>query len=111
MRALITSLCLVCLLFLNGISITARNSTPKRQKANVAQKAASSSKRNSKTERSEKQQEAKQRALIKKNPRLAALFNSGEEKEMDRFDQPREAVEWYLQKRLPKGARELPVER
>lgn len=109
MRAFFTSLCLVCVLLLNGLTIIARTSTPK--KSNVAQKTTTSSKHTAKTNRREKQEAAKQRALIKKNPRLASVFTPGEEKEMDRFDQPREALEWYLQKRLPKGARELPVER
>ena len=31
--------------------------------------------------------------------------------ENERFDQPAEASKWYLEKRLPKGAKELPLER
>ena len=111
MRVFITSLCLVCVMLLNGVTIIARNSTPKQPQTKAAQKVDRSSRRTTKAERSEKQKEAKQRELIKKNPRLGALFTPGEEKEMDRFDQPREAIEFYLQKRLPRGERELPVER
>jgi len=34
-----------------------------------------------------------------------------EHKPGERFDQPAEAMRWYLQKRLPRGEKELPVER
>src|SRR5215207_1518190 len=56
---------------------------------------------------------AEREALRKRNPRLAAfLGGEGEgEKEGERFDKPGEAAEWYLQKRLPKGEKHLPVER
>jgi len=110
MRACITSLLLVCALLVNGAAIIARSSNQKNQKPHIAQRARKSSKRTIDNERTSKQV-AKQRDLIKKNPRLARLFAGRDEMEIERTDQPREAIEWYLQKRLPRGARELPVER
>src|SRR6185369_16061925 len=51
------------------------------------------------------------RAAIKRNPRAAAIFKGEADLDGERFDQPQEALEWYLQKRLPKGEKVLPVER
>jgi hypothetical protein len=111
MRAFITSLLLVCALLLNGVTIIARKSTPKHEKPRIQKRISKSTRQTTENQRTSKQQVAKRRELIKKNPRVARLFARGEEKEIDRTDQPAEAIKWYLQKRLPRGARELPVER
>src|SRR6185436_8138555 len=68
-------------------------------------------KRESAKEKRESKELARRRELIKRNPRLGFLFKSDSETDVDRFDQPREALEWYLKKRLPKGEKQLPVER
>ena len=39
-----------------------------------------------------------------------SLFKKDED-DKERTDQPRESIEWYLQKRLPKGEKQLPIER
>lgn len=115
MRGLLTSLTLICTLLLNGVASFARdNKAPKQQpKSRVERKATKTSAHNRKasTERESRKEIAKRRALIKRNPRLASLFKGEENEEVLRSDQPREAVEWYLQKRLPKGEKNLPVER
>jgi hypothetical protein len=61
--------------------------------------------------RESRKEVAARRAAIKRNPRAAALFKEGSDIDAERFDQPREALEWYLQKRLPKGEKQLPIER
>src|SRR5215213_3879368 len=115
MRSFSTSLTLICMLLLNGAASLARNNPPKQPKARAERKSARSSTRNKETSRNSKRESrretAARRELIKRNPRLASLFRSESESEMDRFDQPREALEWYLQKRLPKGEKQLPIER
>src|SRR5262249_18146700 len=67
--------------------------------------------REARTKRESRKELATQRAAIKRNPRLATLFNGEKDLDGERTDQPREALEWYLQKRLPKGEKVLPVER
>ena len=116
MRTFITSLVLICVLLLNGFTSFARNNHPKGQKPRVERKKAKPASRQKQARREGKRESAKElarrRALTKKNPRLAAVFKGeGEGEELKRYDQPREAVEWYLQKRLPKGETQLPVER
>ncbi|HEY2964243.1 MAG TPA: Ig-like domain-containing protein [Pyrinomonadaceae bacterium] len=76
-----------------------KNSAPRKQLA--------------RSKRESRKEEAARQQLVKRNPRLASLFKPEAEAEadLDRFDQPREALEWYMQKRLPKGAKELPIER
>lgn len=114
MRALVTSLTLICMLLTNSVSTQARKGNPKRTKARTEQKAAKSSASQKQTAR-EKRESAREKAaqskLIKRNPRLASLFKGESEEGIDRFDQPREALEWYLKKRLPKGEKQLPIER
>jgi len=113
MNRLITSLTLICLLFINGVFAVTRTSKPRRQKSRVEQKESITTehKREARERRESRRELAARRALIKRSPRLAALFNGEEDLDGERFDQPREALEWYLQKRLPKGEKVLPVER
>ncbi len=119
MRTFITSLALICVLLLSGISSLARNNSPKGPKPGVQRKTerqtSKSSTRQKEAKREGKRESAResarQRALVKKNPRLAAVFKGESDNELERFDQPREALEWYLQKRLPKGEKQLPIER
>ena len=105
MNRLLASLFLICILLLNGVTSMAQRNHPKRQKQRVAQ----TSERKREEKRESRKELAAQRALIKRNPRLAALYD----KDLDeqRTDQPREALEWYLKKRLPKGEKVLPLER
>src|SRR5215216_1586383 len=106
MRGLLTSLTLICTLFLNGAASLARdNNHTRRQKSRIERK-------ETRTKRESRREIAKRRELIKRNPRLASLFKGDEpDSDVERFDQPREAIEWYLQKRLPKGEKQLPIER
>src|SRR6185369_4420139 len=96
MYRLLASLFLICMLLLTGVTSMAQRNRPKRQKQTESRVA-------------ERKELAARRALIKRNPRLAALY----EKDLDaeRTDQPREALEWYLKKRLPKGEKVLPLDR
>src|SRR5215216_5274717 len=106
MRGLLTSLTLICTLFLNGAASLARDTKHTRQQKSRVERKEARAKRESRREL------AKRRELIKRNPRLASLFKHDEpDSDLERFDQPREAIEWYLQKRLPKGEKQLPVER
>ncbi|HEX7773094.1 MAG TPA: hypothetical protein VF435_11780, partial [Pyrinomonadaceae bacterium] len=100
----ISSLTLICMLFLNGAVLLAANKKPKRQKSRVA-------KQEAREKRESRKEAAARRAAIKRNPRAAALFKGEEDLDGERFDQPREALEFYLQKRLPKGEKQLPIER
>ena len=115
MRSLITSMTLICIFLMNGVTSLAQSNHPK---ARVERKGSNSSprqkqastKRESRKAESRKEVAAR-RKLIKRNPRLASLFKGESEEEVLRSDQPREAIEWYLQKRLPKGEKQLPIER
>jgi hypothetical protein len=114
MRGFLTSLLLICTLLSNGVASIARgNKAPKQSKSRVERKASKTSERDreTRTKRESRRELAKRRELIKRNPRLASLFKGEENEEVLRSDQPREAIEWYLQKRLPKGEKHLPVER
>ncbi|HKG79518.1 MAG TPA: hypothetical protein VKA78_08865, partial [Pyrinomonadaceae bacterium] len=113
MRSLIASMTLICMLFLNGVTSLARNNPAKQSKARVERKASNSSTRikQARTKRESRRESAARRELIKRNPRFASLFTSEKEEDVERSDKPREAVEWYLQKRLPKGEKQLPIER
>jgi hypothetical protein len=113
MNRLIASLTLICMLFLNCVTTMARSNKPRRQKSRVERKEAGTSehKKEARTKSESRKELAARRALIKRNPRLATLFNGEEDLDGERFDQPREALEWYLQKRLPKGEKVLPIER
>ena len=111
---IITSLTLICILLLNGATLFAASKTPNRQKSRVERKGSNSSERakEAREKRESRKEAAARRAAIKRNPRAAAIFK-GESDDLDgeRFDKPGEALEWYLQKRLPKGEKQLPVER
>ncbi|HEX5887611.1 MAG TPA: Ig-like domain-containing protein [Pyrinomonadaceae bacterium] len=114
MRSLVTSLALICILVVNGVATQARKTNLKRTNSTTERKAPQSSaskKQTARAKRESAKEKAAQRALIKRNPRLASLFNGESEEEILRYDKPRESVEWYLQKRLPKGEKQLPVER
>lgn len=114
MHPLITSVILICVLILNGVTSLAHKNFPKQQKSRIDRTTAKTSKPRkevARRKRESRREKAAQLELVKRNPRLASLFKPEAEGEMDRFDQPREALEWYLQKRLPKGEKQLPVER
>jgi hypothetical protein len=113
MNRLTASLTLICMLFLNSAATLARSHKPKRQKSRVERKESSTPEREreARSKRVSRKELAAQRALVKRNPRLTALFNGEKDLDGERSDQPREALEWYLQKRLPKGEKVLPVER
>src|ERR1044072_6360556 len=106
MRGLLTSLTLICTLFLNGAASLGRDRNHTRpQKSRVERKEA-------REKRESRREIAKRRELIKRNPRLATLCKGDRpNSDPEPFNQPREAIEWYLQKRLPKGEKQLPVER
>src|SRR5215213_275933 len=101
---LITSLTLICLLLLNGATSLAASKHSQRQKSRVERKEA-------REKRESRKEAATRRELIKRNPRLGSLFKEDSNIDAERFDKPREALEWYLQKRLPKGEKQLPIER
>ena len=109
----ITSLTLICLLFVNTASSLAASKNPKRQKSRVERKSSKNSERakEARERRESRKEAAARRAAIKRNPRAAAIFKGESDLDGERFDQPREALEYYLQKRLPKGERQLPIER
>src|SRR6476661_8038509 len=99
MYRLLASLFLICMLLFNGVTSMAQRNHPKRQK----QKESRISERQREAKHESRKELAAKRALIKRNPRLAGLFNDEKDLDGQRTDQPREALEWYLQKRLPKG--------
>lgn len=111
---IIASLTLISMLFLNGAVSLAVNKNPRRQKSRVERKGSAGSER-AKEQAREKRESRKEavarRAAIKRNPRAAAIFKGEADLDGERFDQPAEALEWYLQKRLPKGEKQLPIER
>ena len=115
MRGLLTPLTLICVLLLNGVaSLGSNNNHPRQTKSRVerTESRKPSSERRERDKRESRRELAKRREAIKRNPRVATLFNGDEpESDVERTDQPREALEWYLQKRLPKGEKQLPVER
>ena len=113
MNRSVTSLTLICLLFVNGVVAATRTNNPKRQKSRVEQKESRTAehKREAREKRESRKELAARRALTKRNPRLGTLFQGEKDLDGERFDQPREALEWYLQKRLPKGEKVLPTER
>jgi len=113
MRNLITSLTLISLLFLNGSAALAgsRHSTQQKSRTQTKLRKSSKSTEQAREKRQSSKEAAARRELIKRNPRLVSLFKEGSDLDGERFDQPLEALEWYLQKRLPKGEKQLPVER
>jgi hypothetical protein len=111
---IITSLTLICMLFLNGAVSLAATKNPKRQKSRVERKGSASperAKEQAREKRESRKEAVARRAAIKRNPRAAAIFKGESDLDGERFDQPAEALEWYLQKRLPKGEKQLPIER
>lgn len=114
MRRLITSLTLICMLLANGMTSQARKNPPKQTKSRTERKAPKSSapqKQVARRERESAKDKAMRRELIKRNPRLKSLFKPEVDADNDRTDQPQEAMDFYLKKRLPKGEKVLPVER
>jgi hypothetical protein len=109
----ITSLTLICMLLLNGAASLAASKNPQRQKSRVERKSSNSSARanEAREKRESRKEAAARRAAVKRNPRVAGLVKEDSDIDAERFDQPREALEWYLQKRLPKGEKQLPIER
>src|SRR3569832_1101067 len=108
-----TALTLICMLFLSGVTSFGASKTPKRQKSRVERSSADTSARTkeAREKRESRKEAAARRAAIKRNPRAAAFFKGESYLDGERFDQPREALDWYLQKRLPKGEKVLHVER
>ena len=109
MRGLITSLTLICLLTLNSVASPARTQPQRSRTQRTATQPRE--KREARENRKSRREIAKRRELVKRNPRLAGLFQNEKDEDIERTDQPREALEWYVQKRLPKGEKQLPVER
>ena len=111
LRTFFISLALICTLLLNGVTLTARNAAPKGQKSRVERKTSKAPTKKQQVSRTAKREAAKERQLLKKNPRVANLFKADSDRDVEREDQPQEALEWYLKKRLPKGEKQLPIER
>ena len=113
MRRLPISLTLICMLLLNGATALAANKHPQQRKSRVERNGSNSPARakEAREKRESRKEVAARRAAIKRNPRAAGLFKEDSDIDAERFDQPREALEWYLQKRLPKGEKQLPIER
>ena len=107
------ALTLICTLLLTGTTSFALSKTPKRQKSRVERNGSNTSARTreAREKRESRKEAVARRAAIKRNPRAAAIFKGETDLDAERFDQPREAMEWYLQKRLPKGEKDLPIER
>src|SRR6185369_2374586 len=90
------------------------NKNPKRQKSRVERKGSAGSERAkepAREKRESRKEAVARRAALKRNPRAAAIFKGEADLDGERFDQPAEALDWYLQKRLPKGEKQLPIER
>ncbi|HJT67963.1 MAG TPA: hypothetical protein VJ749_16005, partial [Pyrinomonadaceae bacterium] len=114
MRRFTTSLTLICMLLANGVTSQARKNPPKQTKSRTERKAPKSSAPQNQVARRERESakdKATRRELIKRNPRLKSLFKPEVDADNDRTDQPQEAMDFYLKKRLPKGEKVLPVER
>ncbi|HYV09562.1 MAG TPA: Ig-like domain-containing protein [Pyrinomonadaceae bacterium] len=101
------------MLLLNGAASLAATRNPKRQKSRVERKGSAGSERakEAREKRESRKEAVARRAAIKRNPRAAAIFKGEADLDGERFDQPQEALEWYMQKRLPKGEKQLPIER
>src|SRR5690349_18532071 len=111
MRRVSISLTLICMLLLNGATIFAVSKNPQRKKSRVERSNTSARTKEAREKRESRKEAVARRAAIKRNPRAAALFKGESDLAGERFDQPREALEFYLQKRLPKGEKVLPIER
>src|SRR5438045_5756096 len=108
MRRALVYLMLICMLLMNGMQSYSRTNTREQPKSH---RKSTPGKQLVRSKRESRRAEAARQQPIKRNPRRASLFKPEAEGDLDRFDQPREALEWYLQKRLPKRAKELPIER
>ncbi len=113
MRSLLISLTLLCTLLANGVVSFASRNQPKRKSTRIERNDSRTSARNkqSRNKQESRKELAARREAIKRNPRLASVLKADSDGDLERFDQPREALEWYLQKRLPKGEKHLPIER
>jgi hypothetical protein len=101
------------MLLSNGVASPARSNHSKPQKSRVERKEPKTSPRSkqAREKRESRKEAAARRELVKRNPRLASLFKSEPGGDIERTDKPQEAIDWYLQKRLPKGQKQLPIER
>src|SRR5690349_33822 len=111
MRRVSIALTLICMLLLNGATIFAVSKNPQRKKSRVERSNTSARTKEAREKRESRKEAVARRAAIKRTPRAAALFKGGSDLDGERFDQPREALEFYMQKRLPKGEKQLPIER
>ena len=111
MRRVSISLTLICMLLLNGAAIFAVSKNPQRKKSRVERSNTSARTKAAREKRESRKEAIARREAIKRNPRAAALFKGGSDLDGERFDQPREALEAYVQKRLPRGEKQLPIER
>src|SRR5215213_8482049 len=92
---IITSLILICMLFLNGTALLAANKNSKRQKSRVERKGFTSSERakeGARERRESRKEAAARRAAIKRNPRAAAIFKGESDLDGERFYQPKEKI-------------------
>src|SRR5689334_21400673 len=113
MRRVTLSLTLICMLLLNGATLFAVSKNPRQQKSRVERNGSKTSARTkvAREKRESAKEVAARREAIKRNPRAAGLFKQDSDLDAERFDQPQEALDYYMQKRLPKGEKELPIER
>src|SRR5262245_9184520 len=113
MRRVSLSLTLICMLLINGATLFAVSKNPQRQKSRVERNGSKTLARTkvAREKRESRKEAAARREAIKRNPRAVALFKEDSDIDSERFDQPSEALEYYLQKRLPKGEKQLPIER
>ena len=111
MRRVSISLTLICMLLLNGAAIFAVSKNPQRKKSRVERSNTSARTKAAREKRESRKEAIARREAIKRNPRAAALFKGESNLDGERFDQPREALEAYVQKRLPRGEKQLPIER
>ena len=91
LRTFFISLALICTLLLNGVTLTARNAAPKGQKSRVERKTSKAPTKKQQVSRTAKREAAKERQLLKKNPRVANLFKADSDRDVEREDQPQEA--------------------
>lgn len=76
-----------------------------KSKKNVSVKKSKTAK---KTKKNREREEDERPIVIVRNGKKYVL---SKDRDLERFDQPAEATEWFLKKRLPKGMKELPIER
>ncbi len=84
--------------------VNAQNRTKSKTKKSIQQKQEKSRKNVAKRKEQEKDREV---AIVSNG----ITYKINKDKDLKRFDQPAEAQERYLEKRLPKGMKDLPVER